>query len=55
MFHRIVLEEWQRSLALLGWVLFAAVFLGSTLAALLLPRDHIRKLEHLPLEEEPHE
>lgn len=55
MFRRIILEDWQRSLSLVGWGLFALVFITSGLRAFLLPKDQVRKLENLPLEEEFHE
>jgi uncharacterized membrane protein len=55
MFRRIILEDWQRSLSIVGWVIFAVVFITSTLRAILLPKEQVRKLEGLPLEEESYE
>lgn len=55
MFRRIILEDWQRSVSIVGWVIFATVFLTSTLRAILLPKEQVRKLEELPLEEESYE
>jgi hypothetical protein len=55
MFRRIILEDWQRSLSLLGWALFAFVFFSSLLRAAWLPKEEVRKLEELPLEEDFHE
>ena len=55
MFRRIILEDWQRDLSLLGWALFALVFVTSTLRAFWLPKNVVRKLEDMPLEEESHD
>lgn len=55
MFRRIIFEDWQRSLSIVGWVIFAVVFITSTLRALLMSKEHVRKLEGLPLEEDSYE
>ncbi len=55
MFRRIIIEDWQRSLSLLGWGLFALVFVTSALRAARLPKHQVRKLKALPLEEDSHE
>jgi hypothetical protein len=54
MFRRIVLEDWQRSLSLIGWGLFALVFVTSILRAFRLPKDQVAQLKGLPLEEDSH-
>lgn len=55
MFRRILLEDWQRSLTLAAWAIFALVFLFQSIRAFLLPKEMIRKLENLPLEKDSHE
>ncbi len=55
MFRRLIIEDWQRTLSLVGWMLFALVFVTSGLRAFLLPRTEVKKLEDLPLEKEFHE
>lgn len=52
MFHRLLLEDWQRSLSLLGWFLFAMVFVLSALRTVCLSRLHIDRMQNLPLETE---
>jgi hypothetical protein len=55
MFRRILIEDWQRSLTLAAWAIFAFVFLAQSVRAFLLPQEMIRKLENLPLEKDFHE
>jgi hypothetical protein len=55
MFRRLILEDWQRTASLLGWALFAFVFLSSAVRAYRMPRAQVRRLESLPFEKESHE
>ncbi len=55
MFTRVLQGDWQRTAAMLGWALFAAVFLTSSVRALMMPARRVKHLEELPLEEESHE
>lgn len=55
MFHRLLVEDWQRSLTLLGWGLFGFVFVSSAVRAIRMPRETVRRLETLPFEKESHE
>lgn len=55
MFNKVLQGDWQRVAAILGWVLFALVFLVSTLRALFMPANRVKRLGELPLEKEFHE
>jgi hypothetical protein len=55
MFHRIIVEDWQRALTILSFGIFAAVFLLTLARALRLGRDRVHHLETLPLEKDSHE
>lgn len=55
MFRRIIVEDWERTLSLLGWALCGLVFLVTTVRALRMPRESVQRLENLPLENETHE
>jgi len=55
MFRRLILEDWQRSLSILGWAMFAFVFISTGVRALLLSRYEVGRMEGLPLEEDLHE
>ena len=55
MFRRLLVEDWQRTASLLGWALFAFVFLSSAVRAYRMPRAQVRRLESLPFEKESHE
>jgi len=49
MFHRILVEEWQRALSIMSICLFFAVFSVNLLRVRRLSRTSIQKLENLPL------
>jgi len=49
MFHRILVEDWQRALTIISFAIFAAVFLLTLARALRLPPTRVRHLENLPL------
>ncbi len=55
MFHRILVEEWQRALSILSITLFFAVFLLHFLSVRRMPREKIARLESLPLENDDHD
>ncbi len=55
MFRRLLLEDWQRSASLIGWALFAFVFVASAVRAFRMPRQQVRHLESLPFQKESHE
>jgi len=55
MFHRILVEDWQRMLTMISFAIFAAVFLLTVARAMRLSRDRIRHLENLPLENDADE
>ena len=55
MFHRILVEEWQRVLSVLSITLFFAVFVIHFLRARRMPREIIARLENLPLENDDHD
>lgn len=55
MFHRILVEDWQRALTIISFAIFAAVFLLTLGRALRLGREQVRHLENLPLENDHHE
>jgi len=55
MFHRILVEDWQRALTIISFAIFAAVFLLTLARALRLSGDHVRRLENLPLENDSDE
>jgi hypothetical protein len=50
MFHRILIEEWQRVLSIVSILLFLGVFLVTLLRVARMPRDSVRRMENLPLE-----
>jgi hypothetical protein len=54
MFHRILVEEWQRVLSVLSITLFFAVFIIHFLRVRRIPRETIAHLENLPLENDDH-
>jgi hypothetical protein len=55
MFHRILVEDWQRALTMISFAIFATVFLLTLARAMRLGRDHVRHLENLPLENDSDE
>jgi hypothetical protein len=54
MFHRILVEEWQRALSIMSICLFFAVFSVNLLRVRRLSRASIERLENLPLEKDDH-
>lgn len=55
MFRRLILEDWQRSLSILGWAMFAFVFISTGLRAVFLPKEEAGRLGEMPLEEDSYE
>lgn len=55
MFRRIIVEDWERITAVVGWFLFAFVFISSTVRAIRMSKDAVRRMENLPFERESHE
>jgi hypothetical protein len=54
MFHRILVEEWQRALSILSITLFFAVFVVHFIRVRRMPRETVARLEALPLENDDH-
>ncbi len=54
MFHRILVEEWQRALSILSIALFLAVFVINFIRVRRMPRETVAHLENLPLENDDH-
>ena len=54
MFHRIVVEEWQRALSILSITLFISVFIIHTIRVRRMSRESVAHLENLPLENDDH-
>ncbi|MCE9612257.1 MAG: hypothetical protein K8R23_18830 [Chthoniobacter sp.] len=50
MFHRILVEEWQRVLTTISFGIFLVTFGIIALRTWRMPRESIRRLENLPLE-----
>lgn len=50
MFHRILVEEWQRVLTVISIGIFFVTFVAIALRARRMPAESIRHLENLPLE-----
>jgi len=55
MFHRIIVEEWQRALSILSITLFFAVFIINFIRVRRMPRATIAHLESLPLAPDDHD
>jgi hypothetical protein len=55
MFHRILVEDWQRALTIASFTLFFGVFLVTLLRVARMQKKEVRRLENLPLEQETHE
>jgi cbb3-type cytochrome oxidase subunit 3 len=53
MFHRIIVEEWQRVLSAVGILLFFCVFIAIVIRTLRMPRRKIQHLASLPLRDSP--
>jgi hypothetical protein len=54
MFHRILVEEWQRALSILSITLFFSVFVIHFIRVRRMPREDVAHLESLPLENDDH-
>ena len=54
MFHRILVEEWQRVLSILSITLFLALFVIHVVRIRRMSRESIARLESLPLENDEH-
>jgi hypothetical protein len=50
MFHRIIVEEWQRVLTIISIGIFFVTFLITALRVWRMPRETIRRLENMPLD-----
>ncbi len=55
MFHRIIVEDWQRSLSILSIMLFFAVFVIHFIRVRRMSRDTVAYLEKLPLDPDDHD
>ena len=55
MFHRIIVEEWQRVLSIVSISLFFSVFVFHFIRVRRIPRETINHMEKLPLENDDHE
>ena len=54
MFRRVVLENWQSILPVIGFVLIAGVFFFAVLKAILSGKERCDRAARLPLDDEPH-
>jgi len=54
MFHRLLIEDWQRALSILSLTLFLAVFIVHTIRIRRIPPETIARLENLPLDSDEH-
>ena len=54
MFHRILVEEWQRVLSIMSITLFFVVFTIHTIRVRRMPREAVARLANLPLENDDH-
>ena len=54
MFHRILVEDWQRALSVLSITLFFAVFIIHFIRVRRMPRETVTRLSTLPLENDDH-
>ena len=54
MFHRILVEDWQRALSILSITLFFSVFIIHFIRVRRMPRETVAHLENLPLENDDH-
>jgi cbb3-type cytochrome oxidase subunit 3 len=49
MFHRIIVEEWQRILSAIGILLFFFVFVSIVIRTYRMPRQKVHRLASMPL------
>lgn len=54
MFHRILVEEWQRTLSIISILLFFAVFVIHFIRVRRMSRESVAHLSALPLEKDDH-
>jgi hypothetical protein len=54
MFHRILVEDWQRALSVMSITLFFGVFLIHLIRVRRMSRETVARLENLPLENDDH-
>ena len=52
MFHRIIVEDWQRVLSVVSITLFFAVFVINFIRVRRLPRETVAHPENLPLQKD---
>ena len=55
LFHRIIVEDWQRALTIISFSIFGLVFLLTVARAMRLRSEKVHHLENLPLENDAHE
>jgi hypothetical protein len=55
MFHRILVEEWQRVLSVMSITIFFCVFLINLVRVRRMSRESIARLESLPLENDDYD
>lgn len=55
MFQRIFVEEWQRTLSLLSFLIFFAIFLLAIWRAFRMSRARKQHLKNLPLQDDDHD
>lgn len=53
MFHRIIVEEWQRILSAIGILLFFIVFVSIVIRTFRMSRQKVQHLASLPLNDAP--
>lgn len=54
MFKRIIYEDWVSLIPIISFWFTFGVFLVIVIRALLMKKEHVRHMEHLPLEENDH-
>jgi hypothetical protein len=55
MFHRIIVEEWQRVLTITSFTIFFSVFIINLIRVWRMPNGDIERLGNLPLQSEPND
>jgi len=55
MFHRLLVEDWQRVLSISSFTIFAFVFLLTLARTFHMRRDQVRHMENLPLSDDTDE
>lgn len=55
LFHRILVEDWQRALTMISFGIFALIFLLTLARALRMHSKQVHHLENLPLENDSDE